>query len=93
IQGDVVGRLKTLVGQKFDRIYFDPPYASNLYKPVLSAIAQYELLAEDGELAAEHSPNHWVSPSIPTLEICREKVYGNTALTFYRTVSQNEREG
>lgn len=93
IQGDVVGRLKTLAGRKFDRIYFDPPYASNLYKPVLDAIAHYELLAKDGELAAEHSPNHWVSPSIPTLEICREKVYGNTALTFYRTVSQNEREG
>ncbi|MCA1991945.1 MAG: 16S rRNA (guanine(966)-N(2))-methyltransferase RsmD [Coleofasciculus sp. S288] len=84
LQGDVVKRLKTLAGQKFDRIYFDPPYASNLYQPVLDAIAQYQLLDENGELAVEHSPNNWVSKPISSLEICQEKVYGNTALTFYR---------
>jgi 16S rRNA (guanine(966)-N(2))-methyltransferase RsmD len=84
VQGDVVGRLKTLAGQQFDRIYFDPPYASALYKPVLEAIAHYQLLAEDGELAVEHSPNNLTPSSIPNLEICRQKVYGNTALTFYR---------
>jgi len=88
IQGDVVGRLKTLAGQQFDRIYFDPPYASKLYKPVLEAIAQYQLLAEDGELAVEHSPNKLPPSPIPTLEICRQKVYGNTALTFYCPVEE-----
>lgn len=84
IQGNVVGRLQTLQGQQFDRIYFDPPYDSNLYQPVLEAIAHYQLLDQDGELAAEHSPNNWTVKPISTLEICREKVYGNTALTFYR---------
>ncbi len=84
IQGDVVGKLKTFEGQQFDRIYFDPPYASKLYQPVLEAIAYYQLLAEDGELAVEHSPNKLTPPLVPTLEICRQKVYGNTALTFYR---------
>ena len=84
VQGDVVGRVKTLVGQQFDHIYFDPPYASNLYQPVIEAIAQYQLLAEDGELAVEHSPNNFTPPLFSTLEICRQKVYGNSALTFYR---------
>jgi 16S rRNA (guanine(966)-N(2))-methyltransferase RsmD len=88
LQGDVVGRLKTLTGQQFDRIYFDPPYASNLYKPVLEAIAHYQLLAEDGELAVEHNPNNLPPTPIPTLEICRQKVYGNTALTFYCPVEE-----
>lgn len=83
LQGDVVARLKTLAGQQFDRIYFDPPYASNLYQPVMEAIAYYHLLAEDGELAVEHSPNQLTPPLIPSLEICRQKVYGNSALTFY----------
>jgi 16S rRNA (guanine(966)-N(2))-methyltransferase RsmD len=83
LQGDVVKQLKSLEGQKFDCIYFDPPYASYLYQPVLNAIAQYKLLDEDGELAVEHSPHQWNSKPIPTLEICRQKVYGNTALTFY----------
>ena len=86
VPGDVVGRLKTLAGQQFDRIYFDPPYASNLYQPVIDAIAHYQLLDEGGELAVEHSPNNLTLSPILTLEICRQKVYGNTALTFYRTL-------
>ncbi|MFP4122812.1 16S rRNA (guanine(966)-N(2))-methyltransferase RsmD [Coleofasciculus sp.] len=108
IRGDVVGRLKTLADQQFDRIYFDPPYASDLYNPVLEAIAHYQLLADQGELAVEYSPNHWtpqllkaeekeeggkvkenydcrdVASYVSTMEICRQKVYGNTALVFYR---------
>lgn len=84
IQGDVVGRLKTLAGQQFDHIYFDPPYASNLYQPVIEAIANYQLLAVDGELAVEHSPNKLNLPPLPNLEVCRQKVYGNTALTFFK---------
>jgi 16S rRNA (guanine966-N2)-methyltransferase len=84
IRGDVVVRLKSLVGEQFDHIYFDPPYASDLYQPVLEAIANYQLLNEAGELAVEHSPNKWTSQQIPTLEICGQKVYGNTAVTFYR---------
>lgn len=84
IRGDVVKKLPTLTGQTFDRIYFDPPYACDCYEPVLAAIAHYNLLALGGELAVEHSPDraHFSVPS--TLEICRQKVYGNTALTFFQ---------
>src|ERR671933_617054 len=84
IRGDVVVRLTALEGQQLEHIYFDPPYASDLYQPVLEAIAHYQLLSEAGELAVEHSPNNWTSQPISTLEICRQKVYGNTAVTFYR---------
>jgi 16S rRNA (guanine(966)-N(2))-methyltransferase RsmD len=87
LRGDVAVRLKTLCGQQFDRIYFDPPYASNLYQPVLDAIAQYQLLAPNGELAVEHSSVAWTPQLIPPLEIYRQKVYGNTAVTFYSRVS------
>ena len=87
IRGDATQRLRTLRGQQFDRIYFDPPYASDLYQPVIDAIAQYQLLASRGELAVEHTPNSWAAPPIPALEICRQKTYGNTSVTFYRPVS------
>lgn len=86
LRGDVLARLKNLQGQQFDRIYFDPPYASDLYQPVLDAIASYQLLDEAGELAVEHDPNRWTAVLIPALEICHQKVYGNTALTFYHPV-------
>lgn len=82
LQGDAAQRLKTLAGQQFDLIYFDPPYASNLYQPVLEAIASNKLLNFDGELAVEHSPKFEL-PQITALEICRQKVYGHTAVTFY----------
>ncbi len=84
IKGDVIKVLKTLDGQQFDHIYFDPPYASQLYQPVLEAIATYQLLANDGEIAVEHNPKSWQAIGIKGLEIRQEKHYGNTQLTFYR---------
>lgn len=83
LRGDAVQRLKTLYGQQFDRIYFDPPYASGLYQPVLNAIAEYKLLVPTGELAVEHNSNGWALEPTLTLEVCRQKIYGNTAVTFY----------
>jgi 16S rRNA (guanine966-N2)-methyltransferase len=87
MRGDVMQKLVPLAGQKFDRIYFDPPYAGNLYVPVLSEIDRLELLAPDGELAVEHSPDPAISSlpaALPTLEVDRHKMYGNTAIAFYR---------
>jgi 16S rRNA (guanine(966)-N(2))-methyltransferase RsmD len=84
IRADVVKRLPSLTGQQFDRIYFDPPYASQLYQPVLEAIAHHHLLGANSELAAEHSPDYALPEAIASLQICRQKTYGNTALTFYR---------
>ena len=82
-RGDILQRLPGAAGQQFDCIYFDPPYASDLYQPVLDAIAHDQLLAPGGEIAVEHDPQGWTIAQIPTLEVCREKTYGNTALTFY----------
>ncbi|KYC43400.1 16S rRNA (guanine(966)-N(2))-methyltransferase RsmD [Scytonema hofmannii PCC 7110] len=84
LRGDILQMLPKLSGQQFDRIYFDPPYASGLYQPVLEVLAYHHLLDTDGEIALEHSPQDWTPPIISSWEICREKVYGNTALTFYR---------
>ena len=83
IKGDVRGKVKTLQGG-FELIYFDPPYATGLYQPILEAIALHDLLTSDGEIAVEHSPKQWEAIEIAGLEICRQKSYGNTSLTFYQ---------
>lgn len=83
IKGDVTVKLARLVGQTFNFIYFDPPYNSDLYVPVLNSVASLNLLEYSGEIAVEHNPKIWQSTSISGLKICREKIYGNTALTFY----------
>lgn len=86
LRGDVVQKLKVLAGSQFDRIYFDPPYASDLYDPVLLAIAQLHLLAPGGELAVEHDQTHapstWTAVAEAHLRVCRHKHYGKTQLTF-----------
>ncbi|MEX0272403.1 16S rRNA (guanine(966)-N(2))-methyltransferase RsmD [Leptolyngbyaceae cyanobacterium UHCC 1019] len=87
IRGDVIKKLPTLAGQQFNLIYFDPPYASELYQPVLDAIADHNVLSANGELAVEHHPKRSNFPTPAALEICRQKTYGNTALTFYQLKS------
>jgi 16S rRNA (guanine966-N2)-methyltransferase len=86
IRGHVLKKMPTLLSQcgglPFDRIYFDPPYAGELYEPVLSAIVEYGLLSEYGELAAEHAVGKVLE--VPGLTICREKKYGKTAVTFFQ---------
>jgi 16S rRNA (guanine(966)-N(2))-methyltransferase RsmD len=83
IRADVRTGLKRLAGRQFDLIYFDPPYSSQLYEPILQAIADCQLLAPDGEIAVEHDLKFWEARDISLLKICREKRYGSTALTFF----------
>ncbi len=84
IKGDVVKVLKTLEGKKFDLIYFDPPYQSQLYQSVIEMIITYEILEQNGEIAVEHNPKFWQAREIKGLTMVREKHYGSTSLTFYQ---------
>ncbi|ELS03508.1 RNA methyltransferase, RsmD family [Xenococcus sp. PCC 7305] len=84
IRGDAIAKLNVLKNQKFNLIYFDPPYDSDLYEPIINAIANLELLSPEGEMAVEHNPHRWQAIEVEGLEIYKQKSYGNTALTFYR---------
>ncbi|NEQ99067.1 MAG: 16S rRNA (guanine(966)-N(2))-methyltransferase RsmD [Cyanothece sp. SIO2G6] len=99
LRGDVRKQLPKLSGQQFDRIYFDPPYASDLYQPVLDAIATLHLLHPEGELATEHGSDRALPQCISStgnqahgimvLEQYRAKTYGSTSITFYRLTTRN----
>jgi len=90
IQGDVLRKLKTLESQKFDFIFFDPPYQSCLYDGVLEKIASLQLLSSQGELVVEHNPKFWRADKIyQGLEIKRHKHYGDTTLSFFTNSSCN----
>lgn len=91
IRGDVLKKLPTLAGQTFDLIYCDPPYASELYQPIVEAIAAFNLLAPDGDLALEHSRDGLPLHLPTTLAVSRQKTYGNTGLTFLRWVESQDR--
>ncbi|MGK7939287.1 MAG: 16S rRNA (guanine(966)-N(2))-methyltransferase RsmD [Crocosphaera sp.] len=84
IKGDIIKVLKTLEGKKFDLIYFDPPYQSQLYQSVLEMIVTYKILEQQGEIAVEHNRKFWQEREIKGLTMVREKHYGSTSLTFYQ---------
>lgn len=70
--------------QQFDIFYFDPPYDSGLYSPVLRQIAQGSLLAEDGILIVEHRRQLVLAPNYDDLRPYRELAQSDACLTFYR---------
>jgi 16S rRNA (guanine(966)-N(2))-methyltransferase RsmD len=81
--GDLVKKMATLAGERFDRIYFDPPYIGDLYLPVMSAIVTKKILAVDGEMAVESAASLAI-PFVEGLTLVTRKKYGNTAVSFYR---------
>jgi 16S rRNA (guanine966-N2)-methyltransferase len=87
---DVLIGLERLKDRKFDLIYFDPPYKSDLYLPVLEAIDRLNLLAEEGELAAEHDRRLTNLPEqIGSLIRADCRIYSDTAVSYYQ-VSTSE---
>ncbi|MDG2990392.1 16S rRNA (guanine(966)-N(2))-methyltransferase RsmD [Candidatus Synechococcus calcipolaris G9] len=83
IRGDVRHSLSRLDEKTVDFIYFDPPYDSDLYQPVITEIFQGNFLAPGGEMAVECRTGQ-----VPTMEAmtdryhfhCRQKSYGSTTL-------------
>ena len=86
IARDALMTLKYLAQEKqqFDLIYFDPPYDSELYSPVLWQIARGNLLTEDGILIVEHRRQLVLAPNYDDLRPYRELPQGDSCLTFYR---------
>ncbi|MBS1789004.1 MAG: 16S rRNA (guanine(966)-N(2))-methyltransferase RsmD [Acidobacteria bacterium] len=73
--------------QQFDIFYFDPPYDSEIYSPVMWQIAQNNLLAEDGIVIVEHRRQLPLAPNYDDLRPYRELVQGESVLTFFRMES------
>jgi 16S rRNA (guanine(966)-N(2))-methyltransferase RsmD len=70
-------------GMRFDVVYLDPPYASDLYEPLLSLLGQGPLLAEGGVIVAEHFHKRALPRTIGALTRTRERRVGDHCLSFY----------
>ena len=71
-------------GFRFDLVFLDPPYASDLYEPLLSLLDEGPLLAEDGLVVAEHFHKRALPETIGTLGRTRLVRAGDHCLSFYR---------
>ncbi|MCI0662668.1 MAG: 16S rRNA (guanine(966)-N(2))-methyltransferase RsmD, partial [Acidobacteria bacterium] len=85
INRDALTALKYFASRemKFDIFYFDPPYDSDIYSPVLWQIAKHNLLAEDGIVIVEHRRQLPLTPNFDQLRPYREIVQGEACLTFF----------
>ena len=80
--------LKRLAGDaaKFDIIFFDPPYASEIYSQVMRQLAAGELLSPQAIVIAEHRIKNPPESEFGGLRIYREVKQGESALAFYARV-------
>jgi 16S rRNA (guanine(966)-N(2))-methyltransferase RsmD len=74
-------------GVRFDVVYLDPPYAGELYEPMLEQIGKTRLLAEGGVAVAEHFHKKVLPETIGGLVRTREVRVGDHRLSFYRRPS------
>jgi len=70
-------------GRRFDVIYVDPPYDSDLYEPLIEAASQGGLLEEGGVLVAEHFKKRALPETIGRLSRTRSVRVGDHVLGFY----------
>lgn len=82
IKGELPTSLKKLTGC-FHLVYFDPPYASELYEPVLSQLGNSNLLANSAAIAAEHHKDNQLCDRYGELIQVKRKDYGQTSVSFF----------
>ena len=75
-------------GERFDVVYLDPPYGSDLYEPLLPLAEA--VLAEDGVVVAEHFHKRALPERMGRLVNARSVRIGDHRLTFYRRITTAE---
>ena len=81
-QRDALDYLKSC-GEKFDIIFLDPPYATNLLENALDLIAEIDILSKDGIIVCESRPEKVLPAQVGTLEQGRTYRYSKIKVTVY----------
>jgi len=80
-------------GRQFDVTYLDPPYASDLYEPLLASLGEGSLVPEGGLVVAEHFHKRSLPETIGPLARTRTVRVGDHCLSFYRRRPSPSRRG
>jgi len=69
--------------RRFDLCYFDPPYSTDLYSPVMWLLARHNLVETGGIVAVEHSKTLEMKQPFGRLIPFREIRQGETQVMMY----------
>jgi 16S rRNA (guanine(966)-N(2))-methyltransferase RsmD len=78
-------RAATRFEQRWEIVFFDPPYAMD-YLPVLAAFAEGAILEDEGLLIVEHHHKNELKDAIGDIRRWRILKQGDSALSFYEKV-------
>lgn len=82
VQSDALGYLSS--GDRFDLIFMDPPYDSDLYEPCLQRIGQFDILMDGGIIICESRRERQFSTEILPEFSRKEYRYGKIKITLFR---------
>ncbi len=85
VTADLPNGLRRFVGRQFDLVLLDPPYPDRLVARTLRALVEYDLLAPDAYIAAEHPADEPLGESdVPICLTCTvRRTYGGTCLSLW----------
>jgi 16S rRNA (guanine(966)-N(2))-methyltransferase RsmD len=86
INREAISALKRLADEaaKFDIVFFDPPYASEIYSQAMRQLAAGDLLGPQALVIVEHRAKAAPEAEIGGLRIYRQVKQGESALAFYK---------
>ncbi len=76
-------RLLAEASERFDIVFFDPPYASELYDNFLSGLPSTGLISQESIVIVEHRAKHILAETYSNLRLTRQVKQGESALSFY----------
>ncbi|MBQ9972976.1 MAG: 16S rRNA (guanine(966)-N(2))-methyltransferase RsmD [Firmicutes bacterium] len=94
-QDDVFAVIKRLdaSGEQFDLIFLDPPFTvDEIFHPVIEAVGDTEILAEDGMLGIRTRKEKDMPDEVGCLVKYKEKTYGISTIHFYERKSEENEE-
>jgi 16S rRNA (guanine966-N2)-methyltransferase len=85
LEMDLLKALPLLAGRgsRYTIIFFDPPYASELYTTVTNKLSSLGLLAPEGLFIAESASRNILPERMENLVKIDRRVYGDTVLELY----------
>ncbi|NLP18388.1 MAG: 16S rRNA (guanine(966)-N(2))-methyltransferase RsmD [Firmicutes bacterium] len=76
-------------GLSFNLVFLDPPYQKGLITHTLEGLAKSELLLPAGLVVVEHSRREELPAKIQSLQLWRQRHYGDTVVSFYTREEDN----